>query len=162
MYASIEAAMNPNSTPPALAALAALPHLHERAGRSVAAQARRIAERQAHYIPRPALLKSLDERIRTTGGGLIALEGALGSGTTALLCHLAARRPYAFWLPEDDAGDGVAALYAQLLALHQPPITLVPPAVERDATALEQLLAEAGAARAAGDPLVVLIDRPAG
>ena len=152
--------MDPNTIPPALAALAAFPDLHEQVGRSVAAQARRIAERQAHYIARPALLKSLDERIRATGGGLIALEGAPGSGATALLCHLAATRPYAFWLPEDDAGEGVAALYAQLLALHQLPIALVPPAVDRDATALEQLLAEAGAARPAGDPLVVLIGRP--
>src|SRR5262245_44219040 len=160
MCASIEAAMNPNAIPPALAALAAFPDLHDQVGRSVAAQVRRIAERHAHYIARPALLKSLDERIRATGGGLIALEGMPGSGTTALLCHLAATRPYAFWLPEDDAGAGVAALYAQLLALHQLPIALVPPAVERDATALEQLLAEAGAARRAGDPLVVLIDRP--
>src|SRR5215211_8069254 len=135
MYASIEAAMNPNSTPPALAA------------------------RQAHYIARPTLFKSLDERIRATSGGLIALEGRLGSGTTALLCHLAATRPYAFWLPEDDGGHGVAALCAQLLALHQLPIALVPPAVDRDSTALEQLLVEAGAARPAGDPLVVLIGR---
>jgi hypothetical protein len=152
--------MNPNTIPPALAALAAFPDLHEQVGRSVTAQARRIAERQAHYIARPALLRSLDERIRTTSGGLIALEGAPGSGATALLCHLAATRPYAFWLPEDDAGDGIAALYAQVLALHQLPITLVPPAVQRDATALEQLLAEAGATRPTGDPLVVLIGRP--
>ena len=152
--------MDPNSIPPALAALAAFPDLHEQVGRSVAAQARRIAERQAHYIGRPTLLKSLDERIHATGGGLIALEGAPGSGTTALLCRLAATRPYAFWLPEDDGGDGGAALCAQLLALHRLPIALVPPAVDRDATALEQLLAEAGAARPAGDPLVVLIGRP--
>jgi hypothetical protein len=151
--------MDPNTIPPALAALATFPDLHEQVGRSVAAQVRRIAERQAHYIGRPTLLKSLDERIRATGGGLIALEGAPGSGTTALLCRLAATRPYAFWLPEDDVGDGVAALCAQLLALHQLPIALVPPAVDRDATALEQLLAEAGAARPASDPLVVLIGR---
>src|SRR3954447_14156951 len=151
--------MEPTSIPPALAALAAFPKLHEQVGRSVAAQAHRIAERQAHHIGRPVLLKSLDERIRATGGGLIALEGAPGSGTTALLCDLAATRRYAFWLPEDDADAGVAALYAQLLALHQLPIALVPPAVDRDATALEQLLAEAGTARPAGDPLVVLIGR---
>ncbi|MEO7908209.1 MAG: hypothetical protein ABIV47_01035 [Roseiflexaceae bacterium] len=152
--------MDSNSTPPALAALAAFPALQAQVGHSVAAQARRIAERQAHYIDRPTLLKSLDERIRATSGGLIALEGAPGSGTTALLCQLAATRPYAFWLPADDGGNGVAALCAQLLALHQLPIALVPPAVDRDATALEQLLAEAGAARSAGDPLVVLIGRP--
>nr|MDQ2998527.1 class I SAM-dependent methyltransferase [Chloroflexota bacterium] len=151
--------MDPNSISPALAALAAFPALHAQVGGSIAAQARRIAERQAHYIDRPTLLKSLDERIHAIDGGLIALEGAPGSGTTALLCHLAATRPYAFWLPEDDADDGVAALCAQLLTLHRLPIALVPPAVDRDATALEQLLAEAGATRPAGDPLVVLIGR---
>src|SRR5262245_8074942 len=104
--------MDPNSVPPALAVLAAFPALHEQAGFSIAAQARRIAERRAHYILRPALLKSLDERIRANSGSLIALEGAPGSGTTALLCHLAATRPYAFWLAEDDAGAGVTALCA--------------------------------------------------
>jgi hypothetical protein len=152
--------MDQNAVPPALAALADIPHLHDQAALSTAAQARRIAERQAHYIARPALLKSLDERIRTTGGGLIALEGAPGSGTTALLCHLAMSRRYAFWLPEDDAGAGLAALCSQILALHQLPIALTPPAADRDATALEQLLAEAGATRPSGDPLVVLIDQP--
>ena len=88
--------MDPTTIPPALAALATFPDLHAQVSRSVAAQARRIAERQAHYIARPAQLKTLDDRIRATGGGLIALEGAPGSGTTALLCRLAATRPYAF------------------------------------------------------------------
>src|SRR4051812_24577024 len=122
--------MDPNAIPPALTALAAFPALHEQVGRSVAAQARRIAERQAHYIGRLVLLKSLDERIHATGGGLIALEGAPGSGVTTLLCHLAATRPYAFWLPTDDAGEGLAALCAQLLSLHRLPIALIPPAVD--------------------------------
>jgi hypothetical protein len=153
--------MNTNATPPALAALAAFPHLQEQAGRWLAAQSRLIAERTTHFIPRPALLKTLDERVLALSGGLIALEGALGSGTTALLCHLAATRPYAFWLPEDDAGAGLEALCAQLLALHDLPVPLVPPAAGRDATTLERLLAEAGARRPLGDPLVVLIDRPA-
>jgi hypothetical protein len=153
--------MNTNATPPALAALAAFPHLQDQAGRWLAAQSRRIAERTAHFVPRPALLKTLDDRILALSGGLIALEGALGSGTTALLCHLAATRPYAFWLPEDDAGAGLEALCAQLLALHDLPVPLVPPAAGRDATTLERLLAEAGARRPLGDPLVVLIDRPA-
>src|SRR3954463_14380268 len=98
--------MNPNTTPPALAALSTFPHLPEQIARSLVTQAHRIAERTAHFIPRPTVLRSLDERIRA-GGGLITLEGVPGSGTTALLCHLAATRPYAFWLPDDDAGAGV-------------------------------------------------------
>jgi hypothetical protein len=49
--------MDPNSVPPALAALAGVPHLHGQAALSTAAQARRIVERRAHYLSRPALLK---------------------------------------------------------------------------------------------------------
>lgn len=149
-------------TPPALAALAGFPHLQAQAGRSLAAQARRIAERSARFVGRAGLLALLDERIRATQGGLLALEGPPGSGTTTLLCRLAQSHPYAFWLPEDDAGAGLEALCAQLLALHPLPLKLVPPAAGRDATTLERLLAEAGDGRPVGDPLVVLIDRMPG
>ncbi|HEX9369698.1 MAG TPA: hypothetical protein VF897_01780, partial [Roseiflexaceae bacterium] len=151
--------MDPNTPPPALSTLAAFPRLQDPIRRSLAAQAHRVAERTARFIPRPALLRSLDERIRASAGGLITLEGPPGSGATALLCHLAATRPYAVWLPDDDAGAGLEALCAQLLALHDLPIALVPPAAGRDATTLERLLAEAGARRRPDDPLVALIGR---
>ncbi len=152
--------MQPDVTPPALAAVAAFPHLQAQAEQALARQARRVAERVAHFIPRPALVKALDERIGAASGGVIALEGPPGSGTTSLLCYLAALRPYALWLPEDDAGAGLEALCAQLIALYDLPVPLVPPAAGRDATTLERLLAEAGARRPPDDPLVVLIDRP--
>lgn len=122
-------------------------------------QARRIAERTSAFVARPALIKAIDEQIAAAAGGLVALEGWPGSGTTALLCHLAATRPYAFWLPDDDAGDGLAALSAQLLALHRLPVALLPPIARRDATTLERLLAEAAAQRSSDDPVIVLIDR---
>src|SRR5262245_65595259 len=99
--------MQTNTAPPALAALAASPHIPALVERSHAAQARRIAERAALMVPRPALLRALNDRIRALPSGLIALEGPLGGGTTTLLCHLAATRPYAFWLPEDDQGGGL-------------------------------------------------------
>jgi hypothetical protein len=149
--------MPPISTPPALAALAAYPQLQGPCAPALAAQAHRIAERTGQIIARPNLARALDEQIRA--GGLIALSGPAGSGVTTLLCWLAATRPYAFWLPEDDAGGGLEALCAQLLALHQLPVALTPPAAGRDATTLERLLAEAGAARPPDDPLVVLIGR---
>ena len=149
-------------TPPALVAVAAFPQLHAQVTRALAAQAHRIAERTALFVPRPALLKTLDERIRAVHGGVLALEGVPGSGTTAVLCQLATARPCAFWLPDDDAGQGFEALCAQILALGDLPVKLVPPAASRDATALERLLAEAGAGRPIGDPLVVLVDRPPG
>jgi hypothetical protein len=145
--------------PRALAAIDAYPHLRRQVAPALEAQARRVAERAAHFIPRPAVVKALDERIHTTSGGLIAIEGAPGSGTTALLCHLAATRPYPLWLTEDDADGGLEALCAQLLALHGLAAPLIPPAAGRDATTLERLLAEAAARRQPGDPLVVLIDR---
>src|SRR5215211_4379625 len=151
--------MKPNTTLPALSALAAFPQLQAPCAPALAAQSARIAERTAHIVARPNILRLLDERIGAIDSGLIALAGPSGSGVTTLLCWLAATRPYAFWLPEDDAGMGIEALCAQLLALHQLPIALIPPAVGRDAIALERLLAEAGAQRPADDPLVLLVGR---
>jgi hypothetical protein len=151
--------MNPSPTPPALAALAAFPQLQAPCAPALAAQAHRIAERTAHFVARANIVRALDERIRASSGGVIQVAGPAGSGATALLCWLAATRPYPFWLPEDDAGAGIEALCAQLLALHSLPLVLVPPAAGRDAHALERLLAEAGAQRPPDDPLVVLIGR---
>jgi hypothetical protein len=145
--------------PPAFAAIDAYPHLRRQVAPALEAQARRVAERTVHFIPRPAVVKALDERIHTASGGLITIEGLPGSGTTALLCHLAATRSYPLWLTEDDGGGGLEALCAQLLALHDLATPLIPPAASRDATTLEQLLAEAARRRPPGDPLVVLIDR---
>lgn len=147
------------SSPPAIAALSSYPHLQTQAAHALAQQSRRIAERNTHVVPRPDVLSLLDERIHSLAGGLIALEGPPGAGATALLCQLATTRPYAFWLPDDDAGAGLEALCCQLLALHELLVPLAPPAAGRDATTLEQLLAEAGARRPAGDPLVVVIGR---
>ena len=152
--------MTSDRSPPVIAALSAFPYLLGQVERSIARQALRIVERTARFVPRPELVHVVDEHIHTCPGGLIALEGAPGSGTTALLCHLAATRRYAFWLPEDDAGAGLPALCAQLLALYDLPVPLVPPIAGRDATTLERLLGEAAARRPSSDPLVVLIDRP--
>ena len=145
--------------PPAFAAIDAYPHLRRQVAPALEAQARRVAERMTHFIPRPAVVKALDERIHTTSGGFITIEGLPGSGTTTLLCHLAATRAYPLWLTEDDAGGGLEALCAQLLALHGLTAPLIPPAAGRDAITLEQLLAEAARRHLAGDPLVMLIDR---
>jgi len=146
--------------PPALAAVDIYPHLRQQVALSLKAQTHRIAERTSRFIPRTAVIKVLDERLAVSSGGIVTLEGPPGSGTTALLCYLAATRSYPIWLPEDDAGGGLEALCAQLLALHGLPAPLVPPAAGRDATTLERLLAEAAARRPPGDPLIVLIDRP--
>jgi hypothetical protein len=141
-------------------AVDAYPHLRRQVADALQSQARRIAERTAHYIPRTAVIKALDQRIQAASGRLIALQGSPGSGTTALLCYLAATRGYPIWLPEDDAGAGMEALCAQLLALHSLQTPLVPPAAGRDLTTLERLMAEIGARQPAGEPLVMLLDRP--
>lgn len=137
--------------------IAAFPALQRQVAPALAAQTRRVAERCAHFVPRPALVAAVNESIRHVGRGLIAVRGMPGAGATSLFCHLAATRPYLLWLPEDDAGGGLEALCAQLLARYRLPVPLVPPAARRDAATLERLLA-AAAARAT-EPLVVLIDQ---
>lgn len=111
--------MSSSPTPPALAALAAFPHLRAQCARALAAQAVRVAERSAQALAQPALTAALDQQISLAGGRLIALEAAPGQGLTTLICRLATERPYAFWLPHDDAGEGLAVLCAQALALAQ-------------------------------------------
>lgn len=147
------------SLAPALAAVAAYPHLYQQVAQSIESQAHRIAERTEHFIPRTAVIKALDERLAMSSGTIVTLEGEPGSGTTSLLCHLAATRGYPIWLTEDDEGQGLEALCAQILAMHKLPIALVPPAAGRDATTLERLLEEAQAIRDSDEPLVILIDR---
>jgi hypothetical protein len=144
--------------PLALAAVTNHPVLYRQVAAAVDAQARRIEERTADYIPRAETLATLDAKLRSAGEGLVLLEGPPGSGATSLLCYLAANRVYPCWLPEDDAGQGLEALCAQLIALHKLPVPIVPPIAGRDAATLERLLSEA-AAGAAERPLVVLIDQ---
>ncbi len=149
----------PDLIPPSVAAVTQYPHLYHQTGRALAVQARRIAERCAWFVPRPAAVTTLEQAIRDCNGGIVALDGDHGGGATALICRLAATRRWAFWLPEDDAGGGLAALCAQTLALADLPAPLVPPIASRDALTLERLLAEAAEKRPSGDPLVVLIGR---
>ncbi|MGQ9826585.1 MAG: hypothetical protein ACUVSW_01835 [Roseiflexus sp.] len=151
----------PTSTlmPLAVAAVAEHPHLQHQAHRSLTAQMHRIAERCALFTPHPVAVAQIDTAVRESEGGAIVLECESGGGATALICWLAATRRWAFWLPEDDAGAGLTALCAQILALSNLPIPLVPPVAARDALTLERLLEEAGANRQPGDPLVVVIGR---
>ncbi len=145
--------------PPAAVAVATFPHLQHQAERALTAQLRRISERCSLFLPRPVESDALTAAARDSSGGIVALECPPGSGATALLCHLAATRRWAFWLPEDDAGDGPVALCAQVLALGDLAVPLVTPTARCDATVIEQVLTEAGRARPAGDPLVVLVGR---
>jgi hypothetical protein len=144
---------------PALDAPNRLPGLRRQTAPALLALRQRVAARLNPAAPRPDALAALEARIREASGGVVALEGPPGSGATTLLCALAARRPWPIWLPEDDAGLGLEALCAQVIALHDLPLPLVPPAAGRDGAALERLLAAAAATRAPADPLAVLIGR---
>jgi tetratricopeptide (TPR) repeat protein len=149
----------PDFLPPAVAAVAEYPHLYHQTGRALEAQTQRIAERCALFVPRPAAAATLEQTVRDCDGGFVALDCDHGGGATALICWLAATRRWAFWLPEDDAGGGLAALCAQILALADLPVPLVPPIASRDALTLERLLAEAAEKRQPDNPLVVVIGR---
>lgn len=151
----------PLQTPPTLVALEDYPLLRASVAASVARQAARIAERTALFGGRRSTLTELQHVAAQGEGGLIVLEGPPGSGVTTLLAHLAATLPAAFWFGDDDAGQGAAALAAQVIALRRLSIPLVAPAVERNPLALEQLLDEV-AAQPAGPPLLLLLDLPAG
>lgn len=143
--------------PPSLLAVERFPTLRPMLA-AIGTQQRRVAERLAYAVPRPELIAEFDTLLGEVGSGLLLIEGTWGAGATTLLCQLAAARPYPLWLPADDAGSGLAALCAQLIALHGLPVPIVPPAANRDVQTLERLLAEAVERRVSNDPLVVLVD----
>lgn len=149
----------PQFTPRAFAALEALPALRASVEPSLRRQAARAAACLSRFCERPAAFAAIETALATHRQGLIVLEGPPGSGVTSLLAALAARSPHPLWL-SDDAGDGMSALYAQIVALHRPTIPLIDPAVATDSTALDRLLTEVAATRATADPIVLLIDRP--
>ncbi len=146
---------------PALRALDAYPLLRAVVAPSLEQQYARIAERVATFAGRHATLDELHQILHTAKGGLVALEGPPGSGVTTILAYLATQYPATFWFGNDDAGQGAAALYAQLVAMYRPSVPLITPVVERDPLAIEQLLNEISTNRTASMPLIVLIDPPA-
>ncbi|MBC8159982.1 MAG: hypothetical protein H7Z42_02080, partial [Roseiflexaceae bacterium] len=142
---------------PSLLAVERMPTLHQ-AHAAVAAQRRRVEERMARAVTRPELISEFDTLLGEIGSGLLLIEGPPGAGATTLLCQLAAERGYPLWLSGDDAGAGLAALCAQVIAIYDLPVPVVPPAASHDAQPLKDLLAEAVARRSTYDPLVVLVD----
>lgn len=147
--------------PPAIAALDMYPWLRTTVEQSLIRQAARIQERMTTFVERRAVLEQLRTALHSLPGGLIALEGPPGSGVTTLLAHLAATQPFAFWFADDDAGQGAAALHAQLIGLHRLSIPLIAPAAATDPLALERLLDEVTTQPASATPLVLLVDPPA-
>jgi hypothetical protein len=149
----------PGYTPQAFAALEAFPALHAAVAASLQRQAARAVACLGRFVERPSLLATLARAASDPRGGLVVLEGPPGSGVTSLLVALAARSPMPLWLADDDAGGGLAALYAQIVALRRPDIPLIDPSVPTDPGAIERLLADLAAAGGAGG-LTLLIDLP--
>ncbi len=141
--------------PPAFKRLEALPILYSQVAAAIEAQQALIDATLATAIPRPDILSQLDHLLQTMQSGVLAIRAEPGAGLTTLLCQLAATRPYALWLPAWSGADGYEALCAQIIALGQHPVALLPPAARRDATTLEHLLAEPSTA---DRPIVVIID----
>ena len=143
--------------PPVVAALNEYPVLWRQAGQSLRRQLARVEERARRFAGRGDALAALRRALLTTTSGLITVEGAAGSGVTSLLCRVITDTPCAFWVQDDDGGDGAAALCAQIIALRRLAVPLVPPAAPGDARVVERLLDEATRARA-DEPLLLVID----
>jgi tetratricopeptide (TPR) repeat protein len=148
--------------PPALTALDSYPLLQASVEPSLAQQAACVVERTATFQQRRALLAELGGLFHSIDSGLIALEGPPGSGVTTLLAHLAATRPCAFWFCDEDGGQGAAALCAQLIALHNLRLPLIPPAAHSNPEALAQVLDELSAHHTTSEPAIILFDHPDG
>ncbi|HMO59122.1 MAG TPA: hypothetical protein PKC19_17345, partial [Roseiflexaceae bacterium] len=149
--------------PPAIAAVFNNRWLRQQAGSILEAQQRSIERILRDSRPRPEVLAALDQHIRQAAGGVLRVLAEPGAGTTTLLCQLVATRRYPCWFgePAGDVASGRIGLAAQLLALHDTHLPLVPPAVAGDSLQFEQVLTDAAEAYTPDDPLVVVIDAPA-
>lgn len=107
----------PPATSLSFAAVERAPLLVQQVRASISSQAARVRERVAQFIPRPDLVGKLEAALREAQGGLLRLEGAVGSGVTTLLCQFATASPAALWLGDDDGGLGGAGA---LRAAHRP------------------------------------------
>lgn len=105
-------------------------------------------------------LTRLEALLQSGQSGLVRLEGGAGSGISTLLAHLASTRSMPFWFADEDAGGGAMALAAQIIALYDLDVPLIPPATCMEAAALEAVLA-AAVAHKPDAPLIILIDMPA-
>jgi HAMP domain-containing protein len=118
------------------------------------------ARRCLRLPPESQAVTLLEQRIRATTSGMIAVEGSSGFTVDSLLVAVSVRHPYPLWLGGCDGGQGGSALCAQLIALEQPALRLIDPAADDDPVVLEQMLT-ALAARRSEEPLVLLVAAPA-
>ncbi len=148
-----------DNLPPAAAALYALPLLLEAVQLSMQAQVAAIHRMAPAFSGQRIPLMRLEALLQAGQSGLVTLEGEAGNGVSTLLAHLANTRRMPFWFADADAGSGAAALAAQVIALYDLDVQVIPPATRIEATALEEVLATA-ATRTGDEPLILLIDMP--
>lgn len=144
-------------TPQAFAALEPFPALRAAVAESLARQQARVARLCSGFVNRPRLIAALEAAVSDPHGGVVALTGPPGSGVSSLLAVLSARHPWPIWLPTV-APTGVAALYAQFVALYRPAIPLLDPAALTDPLTFERLFTEVTGLRKDNRPIVWLCD----
>lgn len=148
--------MNDTGIPYAVQQLNAFPGLRDSVASGLRRQIELITASAAAAQGWKPAFDELDRLVQAQSGGLVLLEGPPGSGITTLLALYTLRRPAAFWFGDYDAGIGHLALYAQLCALHQANIPLVPPMLFSNPVPLHTLLNAVAAD--AGTPQVIVID----
>ncbi len=149
----------PETVPPSVAALQRMPLLLQTVQASIHAQVALIQRTAPAFSGQRLPLTRLEVALQSQQAGVVLLEGTPGSGVTTLLAHLASTRPMPFWFTDADQGNGVAALAAQIIALYDLDVPLIPPATRIDAHALEAVLF-AAVQRKPDTPLIILIDMP--
>lgn len=149
----------PEPVPPAVAALQRMPLLLQTVQASIHAQVALIQRTAPAFTGQRLPLTRLEVALQSQQSGVVRLEGTPGSGITTLLAHLASTRPMPFWFADADQGNGVAALAAQIIALYDLDVPLIPPATRINAHALEAVLVAAVQCKP-DRPLIILIDLP--
>jgi len=148
--------------PPAFTALKDYPALWNAVEPSLMSQGAYIQRTQQTCFMSYQVKAQVAQAMAALEGGLVTIEGPPGSGVSTLLAHLAATQPVAFWFGDHDAahgraGYGMAALAAQLIALHKLSLPLIPPSIATDYQSLADLLKEASTQP---QRVIVLLDPP--
>lgn len=148
--------MSDSGIPHAVQQLNAFPALRDSVAAGLRRQVELITSSATAALGWKYAFDELDRLVQAQSGGLLLLEGPAGSGVTTLLALYTLRRPAAFWFGDDDAGMGHLALYAQICALHQSNIPLLPPMLFSNPAPLHALLSTVAAD--AATPQVIVID----
>lgn len=149
-----------SAPPPSLAALATYPSLLATVESALSEQQRAITEYRRWVEGRRATLRQLDQALIEMRQGVLLLEGAVGSGVSALLADMAATHRCAFWFCDVALQSGASALAAQVIALEGATLPLVPPGIGHDPLVWDRLLNEVSSRWAGPSSLLLVVDLP--